>query len=131
MSQRIQIKNKAQVEQVFSKKLAAEILAFGGRGGHSQAKPRHITFYAAKPSYYLNDGDTLRFLAVSVAEQKILAEHYAGSSDTAYWHQGEQLSEGSKAPGDAVLAIVHYWNGKNMSWTIDVISSHLTPTINA
>jgi len=123
------IKNKAEVEQVFGKALAALILKSGTRGGNCQAKPRRINFHAVKPAFYLNDGDTLRFLSVNLTEQTILGEHYAGSSDTSIHHAGEQFGEGGKAPGDAVVAITHYWNGKNMSWSLAVISSHLTPTL--
>jgi len=121
----ITIKTKGQVAAIFGAKLAAEILARGAREG-SQKKPRSVAFYAEKPAYHLNDGDTLTFYALDLAAQRIIAEVYGGSADTTFWHQSAQLAEGGKAPGDAVIAICHYWNGHNQSWTVDVISDHIT-----
>lgn len=117
-------KTIADLEKILGKSLAKAILTECG-GGNTQAKPRGVTIYREKPAYYLNDGDTLHFFNVDLAEGKILDRHFGGSADTAINHAREQFAEGVRAiEQDAVLIIRYFWNGKNMSWTIDVITEH-------
>lgn len=118
----VEIKKIADLENIFGKKLAAAIIK-ECRGEDMMAKPRRVGFYSEKPAYYLNDGDVLDFYAVNIEAQTIVGHHFAGSADSAINHP-EQFTMGQKVTGDAVLAVVSYWNGRNTSWTIDVISSN-------
>jgi len=121
---RKEIKKKADLEAYLGKKLAKAVLSFGG--GSRKKKPSAIEFLETKPKFYLNDGDTLHCYGVDLETSEITGERYCGSSDTAYMHREEQFGEGHTAPNNkALLFIQSYYNGRNMSWEVTLISSNL------
>lgn len=124
----MKVQKAADLAIVLGAKLATALTQAVTKGGKgTQKKPRHVTFYAAKPVYHLNDGDTLYFYQVNVVTGEITASHYAGSTDSAAHHTVEQFSEG-QVPGpmvDAVLAVRTYWGGSQTFWEVDVISHNV------
>lgn len=125
----IKIKSIKDLEGILGKKLARELCAVVTKGGNTRAKPSAVDFHDVKPPFYLNDSSTLTFYAVDVIDQKILSVSYGGSGDTTINHPGAQLSSGQATERDAVLAVTKYWNGSNMSWNVDVISSNIRKQI--
>ena len=120
--------NKASdLNGIMGAKLAKSLIAEVTRGGNTQKKPRRVTLYTSKPSYYLNDGDTLHFYRVDVVTGTILAHQYGGSADSAANHPVEQFSAGQSPDPmvDAVLAVRTYWGGGQTFWEIDIISQHV------
>lgn len=124
----IKIKAASDLALVLGKKLAATMIeTVRGTEKDTQKKPRRVTFYGAKPAYYLNDGDTLHFYRVDVVTGTITGYHYAGSAESAVNNGPAQFSEGQVPDPmvDAVLAVRKYWGGNQTFWEIDVISQHV------
>lgn len=88
--------------------------------------PRAIYFHDTKPEFYLDNGDVLHGYGVDLVTGKVLGSHYCGSGCSTIHHRAEQLSSGAQAPNGRALMFVHeYWNGKNMSWTVTVVSPNI------
>lgn len=122
------IKLKADLERVLGSGLAKTVM--GLRGASMKRLPTYVTFKTAKPSFALSDGDTLSAYAVNLATGEISREKYCGSGDSYLHHRKEQDSEGFVPPkGTALLFIQTYWNGRNTSWNLYVVSEELTKQI--
>jgi hypothetical protein len=127
---RIEIQKIADMERALGKTLARNLLAWAKKdGGSLMNKPRWIEFVAVKPEFHLNDGDTLDALAVDLVTGTIQGQRYCGSGDTAINHP-EQFDATYKAPQDkGMLFIRAYWNGRNTSWTVTVVSENVPKQI--
>ena len=119
----VKITKIAQLETLLGRTLAQEVIKL--RTSNMKRLPTYVDFKAAKPSFCLNDGDTLHAYAVDLVTNEITNNKYCGSNDSAYMHQQEQFAEGHTAPENkAFLFISKYWNGKNTSWDLTIISSN-------
>jgi hypothetical protein len=122
----VEIKKKADLAKVFGKVLSDKICKEFG-GGLKQVKPKRVYFHEEKPSFALSSGDTLHAFGVNLKEATITGKKYCGSEDSAFMHQKEQFGEGGCPEDGQALCFVHaYWNGRNHSWTITVVSKNFT-----
>lgn len=125
----VAIKKKADLERVLGGNVAKTVLTFRD-GSLMQRLPRSIEFHDSKPAFCLNDGDTLQGYGIDIETGQILGSHYCGSTDTALHHLAEQFSEGAEVPGNKALVFVQeYWNGRNMSWNVTVVSPNVQKEI--
>lgn len=119
----ISIKNKADLENVFGKKLSAVIVK-SMRKSFMKKLPFCVYLTDTKPSFHLDDGGMLRAYAVDISSNEILSEKYCGSGDSAIMHTKEQLSEGQKVPGEvAVFFTESSPSSANHPWTLTVVSN--------
>ena len=86
--------------------------------------PMAVFVHESKPQFSLNDGELLDGYAVDVFSKKEVSSKYMGSSDSTYWHQKEQLSEGMTTPSNIVAIFITRIpsNGK-LSWTVDIVGN--------
>ena len=125
---RLTIKKAADLDAIFGKKLAKAIK--GLRGQTYRRIPSAVTLTETKPQFHLDDSATLKAFVLDLAKGEIVASHYCGSYDTILHHKEEQLGEGQKASeGMAVCFLETYYNGRNTSWELTVVSSNLTKQI--
>lgn len=123
------IKVKADLENVLGKKLAASLLA-AVKNGNLKRLPSSVTITNVKPSFHLSDGDTLHAYGADLAANAITGQVYCGSGDTTMHHAAQQLGEGQSAPDGKALIMVHsYWNGRNHSWAVTVVSNNFVPQL--
>jgi len=121
---RISIKKKADLENILGKELSTKILKLKCQS--EQRLPRSVVLVPEKPQFFLNDGSTLTAYAVDLASETITNCHYCGSADTIAHHADEQLGEGHKAPENkAMIFKESYWNGRNMSYNLTVVSPNI------
>ena len=121
------VKKKADLETALGKKLAANVAKL--RKGDDRRYPSLITLTATKPSFALNDGSMLDAYSVNLQTCEIGNHRYCGSADTSYMHL-EQFNETATAPDNHVLMFIErYWNGKNMSWSLTMVSPNITKQI--
>jgi len=119
------IKKKADLETALGKKLAANVAKL--RGGNVTLKryPSMITFTAVKPKFCLDDGTTLHVYPVNLETCEIGEPRYCGCYDTIFNHP-EQLNETATAPDNrAMMFIEKYWNGRNTSWSLTMVSPNI------
>ena len=123
----VAIKVKADLEKCLGVKLAAKVVNLAGEG--CQRYPRRVEFCAAKPCFYLDDGQTLKAFAVDLNQGEIIGERYCGSGCSTMNHP-EQMSQGEKVKEGFALAFVEtYWNGRNMSWNLWIVSDSIQKQI--
>ena len=123
----IQVKKKADLEVALGKDLTKTV--WGLRNAQWKRCPSSLSFTDVKPAFYLNDGGTLRAYGVDLQTGKITGERYCGSADTAI-HHPEQFNETATSPDNhALMFIETYWNGKNTSWSITLVSPNLQKQI--
>src|SRR5512138_2622781 len=126
---KVEIKKKADLKKVLGGNIAKTVLAFRD-SSLMQRLPKSVEFHDSKPAFYLNDGDTLQGYGIDIETGQILGSHYCGSTDTALHHTTEQFSEGAEAPMNKALVFVReYWNGRNMSWNVTVVSPNVQKEI--
>lgn len=124
----VKISKIADLETCLGKGLARDLVE--RRRTTMMRLPRSVKFVETKPKFYLNDGGTLKAYAVDLVAGRIVAEHFCGSSDTVMNHAGEQLGEGDQAPHNGALVFVEtYWNGRNTSWSVTVVSNQITKQV--
>jgi hypothetical protein len=123
--QEIRINKKIDLETVFGKKVTETVLSF--RNASMKRLPTRVEIRADKPEFHLNDGSILRAYGVDLETGEVVKEHYCGSGDSAINHP-EQFTTGQvKLPTNKALMFVEcYWNGRNMSWTLTVVSQSVT-----
>jgi len=124
------IKVKADLEKALGKKLANNLLAVA-RNANMKRLPSGVSFVTKKPTFYLGDnGDTLHAYGADLETGAITGEKYCGSADTVLNHFAEQQSEGLEAPEGKAMIFVHsYWNGRNHSWSVTIVSKNFTPQV--
>ena len=127
------IKKISDLEECIGKKTARAIInriQSDNQKGTVRKRPSTVHFHNTKPEFYLNDGETLKLYLIDLEKQEIEGEYYCGSGDTAINHKREQFSSGLHCKaGFAYFFITKYWNGKNSSWDITVVSDSLTGQI--
>ena len=124
------IKVKADLEKALGKTLANNLLN-AARTGHMKKLPYDVTFTNKKPQFCLGDnGDTLTAYGVDLASGTVTGEKYCGCADTILNHFAEQQVEGLQAPDGKAMVFVHsYWNGRNHSWNVTVVSNNFVPQV--
>lgn len=120
---RQQIKKKVEFENLMGKELANNLLK-KLRQSSMKRLPSSVTFSKIKPQFCLNDGDLLSYVPVNLTTGEVGEERYGGCNDTIMHHIPEQLGEGAiNMPRDAAIVFVeNYWNGRNRSWRLTVVS---------
>lgn len=125
----IPIKKKADLEAIIGKSLTKELCARVGKPD-TQKKPKRVYLKSEKPKFYLDRGDVLYAFGVNLKTEEITGYKYCGSEDSTYMHYSEQLGEnGSPEDGFAVFFVTNYWNGKNRSWDLTIVSPNITQQI--
>ena len=126
--QTVTIKKQIDLENVLGKQLANTVKSW--RGQLMKKLPSSVYFTETKPAFYLDDGSTLKCYAIDLANSKVIGERYCGSADTSIMHK-EQFNETAKAPENFALFFVEtYWNGRNMSWSLTVVSPNFIKQLN-
>jgi hypothetical protein len=129
----LQIKKIAELENTLGKTLARNILAYMKRDknmgiGYTRV-PNRVEFHKVKPEFHLSDGDCLDAIAVDLTTGVIEGSRYCGSGCSAINHP-EQFDNTYKAPDNkALIFIKSYWNGRNSSWVLYVVTSNVPEQI--
>jgi len=122
----------ADLEKALGKSLARNLLA-AARRGTMQSRPKSVTFTNSKPQITpLDDYGTTHIYGANLKTGEITGSHFAGSYDSILNHANVVMSEGDHAPADHAMLIVQtYWNGRNHSWEVTVVSDNITNQIGA
>ncbi|RYF12825.1 MAG: hypothetical protein EOO40_00240 [Deltaproteobacteria bacterium] len=124
------IKKAADLDVLLGKKIAKVIKTFGG--GMMKRLPGAVYVVREKPKFYLDDGGTLRAYGLDIAAGKLTGEKYLGCADTAINNMAGQFTEGHHAPaGHAMLFVESFWNGRNHSWTLTIVTDAVAQQIAA
>jgi hypothetical protein len=125
---RVGIKRKADLEAALGRDLARTVMGFRD-SSDMRRLPSGISFHDVKPAFHLNDGDTLTAYGVELSG-KVRGSHYCGSAESVLNHLSDQFSEGAQAPENhAIIFMRTYWNGRNTSWDLTVVSPNITKEI--
>lgn len=124
------IRVKADLEKALGKKLANNLIKVA-RSPQMKRLPSGVQFRKQKPQFCLGDnGDTLHAYGADISTGEITGEVYCGSADTILNHFHQQQSEGLEAPeGKAIIFVHSYWNGRNHSWSVTVVSNNFVAQV--
>lgn len=126
----VTVRTNADLAAAVGERLATLVRAW--RRDTWQRLPRAVHFYREKPKFWLNDGQTLDAHAVDLVAGEQTGEVYCGSGDTAVMHRDQQLGEGgAPADGQALIFVETHWNGRNMSWTLHVVTPSFARQVTA
>lgn len=116
------VKKVAELSALLGVGLANAILA--RRSENMKRLPTSVAFYNAAPGFHLNDGSTLTAYAVNL-ETGEMNERYCGSGCTSINHPEQFISGYVPPEGCAMIFVERYWNGRNMSWNLVVVSRNI------
>jgi hypothetical protein len=125
----IEVKKNVDLIEALGNQVALTVKGFAKKGSMKRL-PSVVRFTETKPQFHLGAGSLLYAYVIDIASGKVLADKYCGSCDSVIHYGNEHFSEGQRSQsGIAVMYVESYYNGRNHSWDLTVISEDICKQI--